>query len=244
MRITRPYLYENMLWYSLVLSEIRGDAIANETFSAALDLETDYRETSKALLGAFEIEQRFRNEDFEELVQKGEELLQNMPKEPTLLREQLKAMIAHAYLEMGHAEEAFVLFAQIMDKFPTALRIVPVALPVRLTGWTDDSDSIREKLIATNRFVQNEKSPFTLSLVEAPNETRVCLSKSRRIKCASVSLDESEIDISEIIQKFVRQAFTPKVSLTQKDLSTLDGYLVEGDAEKVLDGLINPRKTP
>lgn len=244
MRITRPYLYENMLWYTLVLGELLGDAIANEAVAAAIDQETDYRDTSKALLGAFEIEQLFRNQDFEDLLDKGGDLLQKMPKEPTLLRGQLNAMIAHAHLEMGDTEAAFALFAKIMDTFPTALRIVSVALPVRLTGWTDDTESIRDTLLATKRFVQNERSPFTLGLVGGSEDAQICLSKSRRIKCASVSLDESELDTAEVIQQFVRQAFTPKVSLTQKDLSTLDGYLVEGDAEKVLDGLVNPRKKP
>ena len=116
-----------------------------------------------------------------------------MPKEPTLLRGQLNAMIAHARLEMGDTEAAFALFAKIMDTFPTALRIVLLAaLPVRLTGWTDDTESIRETH-TTKRFVQNERSPFTLGLVRSSEDAQICLSKSRRIKCAPVSLDEPEL---------------------------------------------------
>ena len=116
----------------------------------------------------------------------------------------------------------------------------PVALPVRLTGWTDDTKHPRHPH-GYKALCPKRRSPFTLGLVGGSEDAQICLSKSRRIKCASVSLDESELDTAEVIQQFVRQAFTPKVSLTQKDLSTLDGYLVEGDAEKVLDGLVNPK---
>ena len=79
---------------------------------------------------------------------------------------------------------------------------------------------------------------FKINVTTAGKSVTACLSdrNGMQFSCAS-----SEGDTAAVLDAFHLAAFSPKVALTQADLSSLDGSSSSRSADEVLEGLLDKK---
>ena len=132
-------------------------------------------------------------------------------------------------------------FAQVMSTFPTALRINNIRLPVELiyTGTIDNE--IKAALTGSIRFEVVQTSPFKVMVDRVSEGVELCLQGTKRFGCKTYTPAATDQTLAEVIDAFVRQVFAPPIELSQSDMSTLDGRAVQGDAQSVINDLLDPQ---
>ena len=126
-----------------------------------------------------------------------------------------------------------------MNTFPTVLRLTDIRLPVQLiTSGTVDAD-VLDALEGSSRFTMVQTSPFQLTLDGQNENTKVCLQGSKRFACEVISNAGTTEELMNKLDKFHSAAFAPPIELSQSDMSTLDGRAVQGDAQSVIDDLLD-----
>jgi hypothetical protein len=96
-----------------------------------------------------------------------------------------------------------------------------------------------EALTRSPRLVLARGAGFSVVVTAKGNEVRACLQGrgGRRYACAekdvsSVKRDEDKVALAA--DAFHAKVFAPKIDLTQRDINSLDGSAVRGDADEVL----------
>ena len=92
-----------------------------------------------------------------------------------------------------------------------------------------------------------DQSAFTIEIGANSDEVSICLVGSKRFGCGEIRRTDLEADeelISAAIDAFHDQAFSPRLELTQSDVSSLDGSTVRQDSRRALDALLGKEKRP
>lgn len=172
-----------------------------------------------------------------------EQALAKLPKELKLFVMQLQLLKADILYKSNAKEEAYLIYHEVMDKFPAAFRIYKLGVPVYFDS-SDEDDEIAEALLRSDRFVEDDESLFGISITHE-GVVQICLvnKNGHRYQCSS--RDEKDIGIEEegilvrIADDFLQRVFTPRVDLTQSDINSLDGSPVRIGADQALDELMN-----
>ena len=183
--------------------------------------------------------------------QKGKAALGRLPKDEALLRGRVSAWTADAAMQLGHAAEAERLFHEVLARYPTALRILGVRLPVKVMAAAGgESQLVGKRLLDSRRLKPGGALGFVARITGEGDSLRACLEArgGRRYACAD-GLPEpdargrrgaaKEPKTAEqrallVLDRFHRKVFAPKIDLTQRDINSLDGSAVRGDADAVL----------
>ena len=131
-RIIRPYMYENMMWYTLPIVDALGSAVIERSASTALTKEKELTAQSRIILDTYRVALLYSRSDYEDAIRLGEEVLSGLPKGTILLKARTEAIMADSLRRTGNSEAAFAKYGSVMDRFPTVLRMMNLALPVRL----------------------------------------------------------------------------------------------------------------
>ena len=238
-RLIRPYMYENMMWYSLPLVDILGAGVIEQGIREALKAESDLIEEAKRILDAFSIEAAYQGSDFETVVNEGQSVIAKLPKGTVLLKARLNALVADAMHKSGQGRQAAERFGQVMNTFPTVLRMADIRLPVQLVTSGVVAPRLLDALENSSRFILLSSSPFQLTLTGTKDDTKVCLQGSKRFACETIRATADVQETFSALDTVHRAAFAPPIELSQSDMSTLDGRAVQGDAQSVIDDLLD-----
>ena len=242
-RVIRPYMYENMMWYTLPVIEALGGAVIESAVKDALKIERDLAVPAKSILDAYHVETAFKRAHYQKVIELGTETLGSMPKGPVLLKSRIRAQLADAHYRTGNTQAAFKFFTQVMNTFPTVMRMLDLRLPVSMSIEGEIDDSIRDRITNSPRLNFVEQSPFTLQLSQSGDETLLCLVGTKRYGCERIKTAKLQDGAAVHLDTFHHRVFAPGIEMTQADMSSLDGRAVQGDAASVIEDLIGrPRE--
>ena len=144
--------------------------------------------------------------------------------------------MASAAWRLGRNEQAAVLFAEVLDRDPGALRRLGVALPARLRPGGDPITlRAAERALSSTRFEIDPAAPFSVGDAGG----RLCLlAPGEALLACATSGDASAIEgcgndpAAKLAAALLAAAFAPRLEMSQQDLTTLDGSAV---AERRVD---------
>lgn len=232
--VTRPNLGELSDWASwrtVDLLEVVGAGVLRAAIARArvADQPTP---VAASFLDAFEGELAFRSGWLDEADRLARAALVALPREEALMRWRTLAWHAEVLWRLGQPEAARTEWAEVMQRWPTAVRLLDLALPVTLTvADTELAAQTATRLKRSARFeVREGAAPFALRVDASAAGIDICLSDALggRLTCASGP------DAAAALAAFHSAAFSPKVSLAESDLRSLDGSPVRVDADEAL----------
>jgi tetratricopeptide (TPR) repeat protein len=238
--LVRPYFKPLPPWNVGALIEAAGSGLVLRALGEARQRETMPQETAP-YFDALEGEIAYRSGKLGRALEVARRTLRGLPRDEVLLRGRTAAWAADAAYRLGRPSEAEPLFHAVLDRFPTALRVLGVRLPVQVLAETRPlSRKIAETLLRSRRLAQGSLG-FTVVVTAGPKEKeiRICLHGrgGRRYACAEKDVSSGKSDEERValaIAAFPAKAFAPKVDLTQRDINSLDGSAVRGEADDVL----------
>lgn len=223
-----------------------------------------------AHLDSLEAEARWMRGDDEACLVTGERARAGLPSGAILLRTRLAALMADAASRTERPERAWPLFDEVLATDPGSLRRLGIPLPARLAVREGDAaaDAAR-RAKRSPRFRAHRESPFLV----ASRGDRVCLVRENggELACAALEAPSAEGDRPEdrdrrarasevrrvvpdpsslgsgdaaLAFRFLREAFAPRIDLSQQGLAGLDGSPVvsRGMDSAMADDLIRPRR--
>ncbi len=206
------------------------------------------RELRRADLDAQESEARFLLGDYDGCIRAGELAREQLPPSLRLLRTRLAARMAAAAYKLQRGAEAWALYAEVMSADPGTLRRLRQPLPVKATPTAGLLGNASRLVLATPRFVEDERSPFRLAAAGsslclfAPGDVTIACASDPGL-AATKGAVQPEVSAAGEASAFptppsAREAakpeqrialalldvsFAPRINLTQSDLGTLDG---------------------
>ena len=184
--------------------------------------------------------------DYEEALESIQNSIDSLPQWLNLCILELKAIKADI-LKESSPEVANRLYLDVMDQFPSVIRMFDLKLPARFeTERFDGSDWIIERLKDSPRFKESENPAFVIN-VYAGTIPSICLSSTvgRRIACSNVDPKLYEAEPTRkgkyalVIDQFHHDAFSPAINATQADINSLDGHAVRINSDAALKDLLD-----
>lgn len=234
--ITRPNLGDTHVarWTIGGLIEILGPGVMKTAVAEARERDAQYPEAAP-YLDALEGEIAFRTGDLSRALELGKQAVAGVPLRDGLIRWYTMAWMADARRRQGDAEGAAAAYHEVLQKLPSALRILDLALPVTISN--DGSERAREvasKMSSSPRFTESDGG-MRIEVAAQGSTVNVCLVDPRGFQFACVA---SEGSVEDILDAFHAAAFSPKVAMTQADLRGLDGSTSSRSADSALEELI------
>ena len=254
-RLVRPYLKPLPPWNSGSLIQAVGAGVVLQAVARARQLEAA-KGTAKdpktgAYFDALEGEVAWSQGWAEQALSKGEAALAALPKDEALLRGRVAAWTADAALTLGRKQKAEGLLHQVLQRFPSALRILGIGLPAQVSAAQGaEAQAAAERLLGSRRLRADSGLGFVARITGKGETLRACLEGrgGRRYACADTLPEvqargrqgaapeppDAEARVNLLIDRFHRKVFAPKIDLTQREINSLDGSAVRGDADQVL----------
>ena len=218
------------------LIDLLGTGVMASAVAQARAADEPYPEATP-YLDALAGEIAFRSGELAAADRLATSALSQLPREEALLRWRTLAWHAAVLDELGRAADAQAAFEEVLQRWPTALRLLDLRLPVTLS--TDGSALAEEtgaRLGRSNRFNVEDSAPFRLRVDSHGETAEICLvdQHGTQLSCASGE------GATKALDAFHAAAFSPKVSLTESDLRSLDGSPVRVGADEALKGVLGP----
>lgn len=223
-------------WRTAQLLDVVGAGVFRAGIARARVLD-EAMPISASYFDAFEAELELKHGDSERAVALASAALDKLPTEEGLLRWRTHAVRAEALRREGNAEAARADLELVMRQWPTALRVVGIALPVSVSH--DGSPAASEaasRLSRSTRFSVKAEAPFRIQVDAVGPSPTICLTDRSGSRLACTKKDT----VDATIEAFQLDAFSPKVSLTDTDLRSLDGSPVRVSADEALRRAIGP----
>jgi tetratricopeptide (TPR) repeat protein len=237
---TRPDLGEpdmTSTWQTMTLADIVGTGVMADAVTSARALDAKFPEATP-YLDLFDGELAYRRGDYAKAADLAAAGLAKLPREEALMRYRALAWQADALRRLGKLDAR--PYHEVLQKFPSVLRILDLAVPV-----TIDSDSSPAAAEAARRagdsprFSVTASAPFAIHARTVDGVVELCLADTTgfQFACARGGKDDPAISA---LDAFHEAAFSPKVALSQSDLSSLDGSPVRVSADQVVKGILGP----
>jgi hypothetical protein len=242
--LVRPYFTPLTPWNAGAVIPVAGEGVTLTALRAARGAEK--MKQAHPYFDGLEAEVAFHAGEPAVTLRLARKALGRLPKDEALLRGRVAALAADAARQLGRSREAAGLYHQVLNRFPTALRILGVPLPAQVRSDASPfSRRVAKVLLRSPRLTSG--SAFAVRVLTRGNVTRVCLTarSGRRYACAEVDLARQikqkvpEDDrVALVADAFHDKVFAPKVDLTQRDINSLDGSAVRGDADQLLEKVL------
>lgn len=238
--LLRPYLKPLPAWLSPELLPIAGHGVVAAALLRARSRERMKHEVEPyfdALLG----EIAYREGEWGRARALARRALAGLPADEVLLRVRVRAWDADAAVRRGEADAAQAGFDAVLERWPTALRVLDIRLPVGRISAEGGAlaAAVARVLRRSPRLAPDRALGFAVSVEQRGDELRSCLSgpRGRRYGCGVARFkrgDGEEARIAKAIDVFHDEVFAPQIDLTQHDINSLDGSAVRGHADEVL----------
>ena len=259
LHLLRPYLKPLPPWHAGELIEVVGSGVMLRALARVRAAETMKEETAP-YFDALEAEVAFRGGRMSRALTLALSAVKGLPRDEVLLRGRTRAIAAAAAWKLGQHKEAEVHFRAVLHRFPTALRILGVRLPVTIrTGPKELAGVVGKRLLSSRRLTAGQLG-FTVRVTGDRKALRICLERrgGQRVACSLSTGEGAKADeaarawreagkdraalVALALDRFHEKVFAPKIDLTQRDINSLDGSAVRGDADEVLRGVLGDKK--
>jgi hypothetical protein len=144
---------------------------------------------------------------------------------------------ADALWREGEYDRALTAYHEVLQKLPSTVRILDLAIPVEVThDKSERAEQVADSVTDSPRFTSSSRG-FRVHVTTGKSVT-ACLTDRNGLQFACGS---SEGDTADVLDAFHAAAFSPKVAMTQADLSSLDGSTSSRSADDVLEGLLDKK---
>lgn len=237
--LARPNLAEPSDWPSFRIGDLTpvvGTGVMRAAIARARELDANFP-AATAHLDALEGEVAFRAGDEEQALELARRALETLPPRDAMWRWRTQAWRAGALQRLGRNTEARAELQELLQRWPTALRLFGLRVPA--TVGDDGSELGREtaaRLARSPRFEVGAGAPFRLAVRSDGKKVEICLRDDlgTQLACANAEGATAALDA------FHDAAFSPRISLTQSDLRSLDGSPVRVGADTALKNLLGP----
>jgi tetratricopeptide (TPR) repeat protein len=235
--LTRPAMGEVSdwaYWRTGDLIDVVGTGVMRASIKRAREVDAKFPEATP-LIDALEAEVAWREGNWKDAVRLADAALLKMNKRDAVWRWRVMGFRAHALTKLGRVNEARADQQELLQRWPTAFRILKLSVPVTLSS---DGSELAKEVVArvgrSPRFDVQSKAPFRVTVTARGKAVDLCLldENGSQLACASGE------DADKGIEAFSTAAFSPKVSLTQSDLKSLDGSPVRVGADQALKKLL------
>lgn len=228
---------EDGAWRTMNLASILGTGVTRDAVAKARELDSKFPEAAP-YLDLYDAELAYHRGDLDHALALAKAALPKLPQEEALLRFRTLAWEADALRRLGKLDAR--PYHEVLQKFPSILRILDLALPV--TFDSDHSAAAQQAIdrcANSPRFTEVRDAPFRVSARSVDNVVELCLTDTSgfQFACARGGKDDS---VTSALDAFHDAAFSPKVALEQSDLSSLDGSPVRVSADQVVKGILEP----
>lgn len=247
--LTRPNLggdiYDTAAWKTGALIDVLGTGVMAAAVARARVVDAETPEAA-AYLDALDGEIAFRSGELGRADRLATSALAGLPREEALLRWRTEAWQAEVRIRLGRGDEARPLYQEVLGHWPSVLRILDLRLPVSLAN---DGSALAvaatARLAHSTRFAVAPGAPFRLSVSARDKTVEMCLADANgfQFTCGGAGKrDAAPTDdaIGDALDAFHVEAFSPKVTLTQSDLNSLDGSPVRVGADEVVKKVMEP----
>ncbi|MDQ3335066.1 MAG: tetratricopeptide repeat protein [Myxococcota bacterium] len=237
--ITRPNLSDVHVarWTVGALAEILGPGVLTTAVATARELDKAYPEAAP-YLDALSGEIAYRGGDLDEALGFAEKALAGIPTADGLIRWYVMTWQADALWREGEYDRALTAYHEVLQKLPSTVRILDVAIPVEVThDKSERAEEVADSVTDSPRFKSSSRG-FKVHVTTTGKSVTACLTDRNGLQFACGS---SEGETAEVLDAFHAAAFSPKVAMTQADLSSLDGSTSSRSADEVLEGLLDKK---
>jgi tetratricopeptide (TPR) repeat protein len=240
--LSRPYVKPFPSWRMPLLVEVAGAGVVEQAVQKKRVGEKLLPQ-SEAYWAAMFGEHAFRSGNYSKAKKLASRALSKLPKAEVLLRARVEAWSAQIALSEKNTTRAAKLFHRVMHRWPAGLRILSLALPVRVQASTDPlALKVARYLRKSPRLrVTGSDLGFAVRITINRGHLQSCVTgtRGRRYACSLTDLSKLEgkaedEKIAAAVDQFHRDIFAPMIDLTQEDINTLDGRAVRGRADEVL----------
>ncbi len=230
----RPYLagpVEIPEWIEPELVALLGPGVV----AAAVD-KARARETLPEAEGyflAYEAEVAYLQGRERDALRLADEALRALPSHEALLRARITAFAAQAALDAGQNTRALELFDAAFQLDPGIIRRLGLALPATFPAASGDVAEAARRLLKRSPRFRSAKGGYQVTVSSDAKSGNACLLGPRRTRlaCADVKLRAGE-DSDDLARRLAaelhKQAFAPRLDLTQADIASLDGSPTAG----------------
>ncbi len=236
-------LYEDASWRRMQMIDILGTGVVRDAVAAARKADEGTPEATP-YLDLFDAEISYREGNLAGALHQASAALDHLPKEEATLRWRTLAWEADARRQLGDADAAAQLDHEVLQKFPSVLRILDLSLPISTkSDGSELADDAVRRVGKSPRFTTESNAPFVVSASTRAGVVELCLTDASGFSFACASGDKHMTGDDEVISAldaFHDAAFSPKISLDQSDLNSLDGSPVRASSDQVLKGILGP----
>lgn len=237
---TRPDLGEpdvTSAWHTMALADIVGTGVMEDAVARARTLDAKFPE-SRPYLDLYDGELAYRRGDYTKAVDLATAALAKLPREEALLRYRSLAWQADALRRLGRLDAR--PYHEVLQRFPSVLRILDLAVPVTIdSDGSPAAADAASRAADSPRFTVTAHAPFAIHARSVEGVVELCLSDTSGFQFACARGTKNDAAISAL-DAFHEAAFSPKVALSQSDLSSLDGSPVSVSADQVVKGILQP----
>jgi hypothetical protein len=225
----RPYIAGNdgiEPWLAAELMEILPSGVAAAAIQRARGGED--RSAASPYFDAYESELALRDGRYDAAAQLADRALEKLPAEAEkLFRARVQTVAAAAALRSGRTQQCLERFDPVLDTFPSALRLLNVAIPVRIE---DDGSAAAHSLagrLARSPRLRLDPAGFRISVRHADGKLAVAmfgLGDGRHFE-ESTPIDGGDFQtaVTTACRSFHDRLASPAVDLSQMAINSLDG---------------------
>ncbi|MBL8923782.1 MAG: hypothetical protein JNJ54_33310 [Myxococcaceae bacterium] len=239
MLVVRPNLSDVgdwSAWRTPDLAQVVGAGVLRSGIEQARGLDAPTPEAS-GYFDAVEAELELRAGDEAAAISLATAALRKLPREEALVRWRTQAVRAEALRRDGRTADSKADFDVVLRQWPTLLRLLDLTLPASLAH---DGSALAEetagRLSRSRRFSLTDDAPWRLRVDAQGKGVAICLTDASgsRLACGTGDTADAALDA------FHGEAFSPKVSLADADVRSLDGSPVRVSADDALKKVLEP----
>jgi tetratricopeptide (TPR) repeat protein len=236
----RPYSGVVDPWMIGTFAEALGEGVARKAIAMARALDAD-SPGAAAYYDAYDGELDWRVGDYASAARLAASALEKLPRLDMLMRWRTMTWYADALRKLGRKSEADDRLREVLESFPTMLRVLGVQLPATVTS--DGSAIARaaaDRLQGSSRLEKGDLAQITIN--DRGDSLEICLGDAaRQIACTKQKENSHDVTgtISAALDAFQDSGLSPRVEMTQSDISSLDGSPTRIDSDTALKEILN-----
>ena len=235
-------------WHRPDLVALYGPGVTRAALKKLYESGHENLEFEMSYFTVFEAEAARLQGDRKQAIKLFEQAVEDLPKHELTLKSRARAELAKLYDRQGKTQEADKTYARLLDESPGMFRFFDLELPVEIDyGNNANLKKVARMLHRSPRFDWVNQSGFKVKLTTsgANLEARLTAPSGTVVSRTMVAVeDDADEALAQLAEEIHRVAFAPRLNLSQKDLSSLDGSNLSGTtrSNKLRDDLLQPKR--
>jgi len=229
-------------WMQAATIEAAGNGPFLAAVSAAQGKDLEVPKITDAFYDSLRMQAALIRGDLAEAKTLAERCLKSLPSEEGLLRDMARTVLATAAWDRGEVKIAKGYFTELIKNTPAFLRWFDLRLPVVVSASGGDAASEAEADINASARFEVGDAGLKLIIKDTGTVLSLCLRDdyAADLHCTAreIKNNDPEKTVAVVVEKFQTDLFSPKIDLSQLDVSTLNGAPVRASGSKQLDELL------